>query len=149
GPELGQRVWQQLRSMPALPPAAVSDREIVLGLIRHLSRQAAGELKKADRMGKFVRLTIWHRDGTSATQRKRLAILTRAPDLIAESAIFLFDSLQLSPEGTRSIDLDVTAVGDELPESNQNLAWLAVATDVTGPTPESLPQLPDSNRSRI
>jgi hypothetical protein len=125
GDQLGQSAWQQLRASPAVPDRAVSDRDIVIGLIGHLSRLAANHLKSNGRVGKFIRLTVWHRDSTAATLRMRLPRLTHDASTIAQCAVSLYENMNLSPGGTRSMDLDVTAVGSTSSEADGRLALLA------------------------
>jgi nucleotidyltransferase/DNA polymerase involved in DNA repair len=109
GKELGARIWRQSRGKTAAEDEAVRDGEVVAELIGHLSRQAAEELRKNERQAKFVRLTVWYQDGSSASERVRLAGLTQDAAEIQEAAVRLFRGFERPAGQVNSVNLDVTA----------------------------------------
>lgn len=125
GNELGERVWRHARGKVRWPEGAIADAEIATGLVRHLCRQAAADLQRANRHAKFVRLTVWYGDGGSKSERTRLPQLTQDADEIAVAAVGLLGGSRLTPALVRSVDLDVTAVSDAVAEPVRALAWFA------------------------
>jgi nucleotidyltransferase/DNA polymerase involved in DNA repair len=129
GKELGARIWRQARGKTAAADGAVRDAEVVAGLIGHLSRLAAEELRKNERQAKFVRLTVWYQDGSSASERARLAGLTQDAAEILAAAVRLFERFEQSPGQTNSVNLDVTAgasATNAASEPSRVPGWLAM-----------------------
>jgi hypothetical protein len=129
GKDLGARIWQQARGKTAAEDEAVQDGEVVAGLIEHLSRQAAQELRKNGRQAKFVRLTVWYQDGSSASERARLAGLTQDADEIREAAVRLFRGFEHPAGQVSSVNLDVTAAAEGATDgsaASRLPGWLAM-----------------------
>jgi hypothetical protein len=114
GKELGVRVWRQARGKAHPAESAVSDHEIAVGLIRHLSQQGADALVRNERQGKFVRLTVWYHGGRSASARTRLPGLTQDVSEIFESGMQLFAKFEGQARLIHSVNLDVTATAVEI-----------------------------------
>ena len=131
GDELGERVWRHARGKARWPEAAIADAGIAAGLVRHLCRQAAANLCRAKKHAKFVRLTVWYRDGSSTSERTQLPQLTQDAGEIAVAAVGLLGGSCLSPALAQSVDLDVTAVSDvaaePVTEPVRALPWFATA----------------------
>jgi len=132
GKELGERAWRHARGRARWPEASIADEEMVAGLIRHLGQQAAGELAKAGKQAKYVRLTVWHQNGQSESARCRLAKLTQNAAEISAGAQQLFCSLG-SPAGTvQSVDLDVTTVASTVSDLAPVPSWLTAHPQAVG-----------------
>ena len=125
GDALGSRVWEQARGRAGFEISKAADAEVVAALIRHLGRRAAEELRANDRQAKFVRLTVFREDGTSANGRARLASLTQDPDEIATAALCMLERLGLPAGEVRSLGLDVTAVATTVCEPGPTPTWQA------------------------
>ena len=124
GRELGEHVWREARGKACWPESAVADVVVLAGLIRHLSLQAARELHRAGRHAKFVRVTVWHLDGSRASARDRLPQATQAPGEIAETAAALLERIPTSPAQVQSVDLDVTTAAEAAPASTEPFCWV-------------------------
>jgi len=132
GKELGTRAWQQARGKARLSEGAVPDAEIVAGLIRHLSRRAADELRANDRQAKFVRLTVRYQDGSSASARTRLPGLTQEASEILEAAVRLCGDFERPAGQVSSVNLDVTAAASDVASAASRVpAWLALPARMT------------------
>lgn len=129
GKELGARIWRQARGKTAAEDGAVQDGEVVAGLIGHLSRLAAEELRKNERQAKFVRLSVWYQDGSAASERTRLAGLTRDSAEILAAAVRLFERFGQSAGQVSSVNLDVTAAASTTNAASEPCrvpGWLAM-----------------------
>jgi hypothetical protein len=122
---LGSRVWGQARGTAGFEISKAADAEVVAGLIRHLGRRAAEELRANDRQAKFVRLTVFREDGTCVNGRARLASLTQDSDEIATAALRIFERLGQPAVGVRSLGLDVTVVATTVCDPGPAPAWQA------------------------
>jgi impB/mucB/samB family protein len=130
GEELGEKAWRHSRGEARFPESEIADARVVIGLIRHLSQQAAGEMSRLGKHAKFVRLTIWHENGQSASARGRLAGLTQDAGQILEAALSLFAALDRSSSQVRAVDLDVTAVGEAVLEPDATPTWLTASPQI-------------------
>jgi hypothetical protein len=132
GKELGTRAWQQARGNAGLGEPAVPDAEIVAGLIRHLSQRAADELKRNDRQAKFVRLTVWYQDGSSASEQVRLSGLTQEASDILEAAMRLLANFEQPAGCVSSVNLDITAAAADVAGVPSCVpSWLAMPARMT------------------
>jgi len=130
GKELGTRAWQETQGK--VDSGTVPDGEIVARLMRHLSQQAADDLRANDRQAKFVRLTACYQDGGSASERVRLPGLTREAGQIFAAAAGLFAGFQRPPGQVSSLNLDVTAAASDVADAARRVpAWLAVPVRTT------------------
>ena len=130
GAELGERAWRHSRGEARFPESEIADAHVVAGLIRHLSHQAAAEMARLGKHAKFVRLTIWHENGRSVSARGRLAGLTQDGGQILEAAMSLFAALDGTSSHVRSVDLDLTAVGNAILAPTATAAWLTTSPQV-------------------
>ncbi len=92
GKDLGGRAWREARGRTASGGARdISDREIVEGLIGHLSRTAARTLTKEGRMARSIRLCATYADGYVSEGWRRLSGLTQDAGEIFEESRMVYE----------------------------------------------------------
>lgn len=115
GKELGGRAWRGARRGMANGMARdVSDREIVEGLIGHLSRTAARTLREEGRMARSVRLYATYADGTVNGGRRRLSGITQEAAEIFEESRILYEGLAKRAAQVVNLELRVGSVAAEI-----------------------------------
>jgi len=114
GKDLGGRAWREARGRTASGGARdINDREIVEGLIGHLSRTAARTLTEEGRMARSIRLCATYADGYVSEGWRRLSGLTQDAGEIFEESRMVYEEWPRRAAQMVHLELRVGSVAAE------------------------------------
>lgn len=108
-----RRCLEWMRSDAATGASAVTDAEIVAGMIEYLASQAGETLGKQGRQAKAIGLRIVYADGASRMERTRLARPTNEGRELGATAMSLLAKSEQRGVAVESVNLTATSVQAE------------------------------------
>jgi len=115
GKPLGRRVWMQQRASEkdsgnSLAGTAVSNEDVVDGLLGHLSRQAGKTLRENSRLAKTIGLIVSYSDGVVASGKLPTMIATSDEREIFDTAVEILAKFPERHESIETVELTVSSI---------------------------------------